>query len=84
MADAPANPVLRIVGLILALAIAYGAYVAYENYGQFANVGRWTGDRDLNWLRPWLTEFRMPLLCVAAFLALTGLSWLWSKLKLGH
>ena len=74
----------RVLGLILAAAIAFGFWFAYDNYGQFANVARWTGDRGLGWLRPWLTEFRMPLLCVAGFLSLTFLSWLWSKLKLGH
>ena len=76
--------VLRVVGLVAAGLIVFGLWTGYDSYGQFANVGRWTGDRDLNWLRPWLTEFRMPLLCVAGFLLLTGLSWLWSKLGLGH
>ena len=75
---------LRLIGLALAAAIGLGFWFAYENYGQFANVARWTGDSDLRWLRPWLTEFRMPLLCVAGFLGLTALSWIWSKLKLGH
>ncbi len=76
--------VLRLIGLVFALAIALGAWQAYENYGQFANIGRWTGNGDLTWLRPWLTEFRMPILCVVGFLLLSVLSWLWSKLKLGH
>lgn len=76
--------VLRLVGIAAAVALAWGAFHAYDNYGQFANVGRWTGDRELNWIRPWLTEFRMPILCVVGFLALSVLSWLWSKLKLGH
>lgn len=75
---------LRLLGLVTAAALAYGAWYAYDGYGQFANIGRWTGDRELNWLRPWLTEFRMPLLCVAGFAVLSVLSWLWSKLKLGH
>ena len=75
---------LRIAGLLLALAIACACWYVHENYGQFANVARWTGDRELRWLRPWLIEFRMPLLCVAGFLFLSCLSWLWSKLKLGH
>ncbi len=75
---------LRVLGLIFAAAITFGCWYAYENYGQFANVARWTGDRELRWLRPWLVEFRMPILCVTGFLAFTGLSWLLSKLKLGH
>ena len=74
----------RVLGLILAAAIAFGFWFAYDNYGQFANVARWTGDRGLGWLRAWLVEFRMPLLCVAGFLTLTFLSWLVQKLKLGH
>lgn len=84
MADAPTKLPLRIVGLAASVLIAVGCWYAYDSYGQFANVGRWTGNRALNWLRPWLTEFRMPLLCVAGFLGLSALSWLWSKLKLGH
>ncbi len=75
---------LRLLGIAMAAALTYAAYYAHANYGAFANVGRWTGDRELNWLRPWLTEFRMPLLCVAGFLALTLLSWIWQKLRLGH
>ena len=74
----------RVLGLTFAALITLGFWYAYENYGQFANVARWTGDRELRWLRPWLTEFRMPILGVTAFLFLTWLSWLWSKLKLGH
>lgn len=75
---------LRAFGILLTVAIATGCWFAYDNYGQFANVARWTGDRDLRWIRPWLVEFRMPILCVAGFLALSALSWLWFKLKLGH
>lgn len=75
---------LRVAGLIAAAAIASGAWFAYDSYGQFANIGRWTGEQSLNWLRPWLTEFRMPLLCTLGFLSLTALSWVWSKLGLGH
>lgn len=74
----------RIAGLALAAALAWGAWYAYENYGAFANVAGWTGDRGLGWLRGWLVEFRMPLLAVAGFLTLSAVSWLWSKLKLGH
>lgn len=74
----------RLIGLTAAAALAYGFWVAYDSYGQVANVARWTGDQDLGWLRPWLTEFRMPLLCVAGFLALSLLSRLWSHLRLGH
>ena len=76
--------VRRFLGLLFAAAIACAFWYAYENYGQFANVARWTGERDLRWIRAWLVEFRMPLLCVAGFLALTFLSWLWQKLRLGH
>jgi hypothetical protein len=76
--------VLRVIGIAFAAALCWGAYLALENYGQFANVARWTGDNDLRWLRPWLTEFRMPLLCIAGFLSLSVLSWLWQKLRLGH
>lgn len=75
---------LRVAGLIFAAAIAIAFWYAYDNYGEFANVARWTGDRDLRWIGPWLVEFRMPLLCGGGFLVLTALSWLWSKLKLGH
>ena len=84
MAAPTPNIALRLAGLVAAAALAYGAFYAYDNYGQFANFARWTGDRELRWIRPWLVEFRMPLLCVAGFLSLTVLSWLWSKLKLGH
>ena len=76
--------VLRVLGLLFAAAIAFAFWYAYENYGQFANVARWSGDRGLGWLRAWLVEFRMPLLCILVFLALTFLSWLWQKLRLGH
>ncbi|MEL6997148.1 MAG: hypothetical protein AAFP68_02720 [Pseudomonadota bacterium] len=76
--------VLRVLGLVLAAALAYSAWYAWENYGQFANVARWSGDRELRWLRGWLTEFRTVILCVAGFLALSALSWIWAKLKLGH
>jgi hypothetical protein len=76
--------VLRVLGLVLALALAAGLWFAYDSYGQFANVARWTGDSDLRWLRAWLVEFRMPVLCVVGFLVVSGLSWLWSKLGLGH
>ncbi len=75
---------LRIVGLVAAAALVWGAMLALDNYGQFANVARWTDVKDLGWLRAWLTEFRMPIMCVAGALALTMLSWLWQKLKLGH
>ncbi|MFK7942332.1 MAG: hypothetical protein AB8B85_05370 [Paracoccaceae bacterium] len=84
MADAPTSLPLRAIGIVAVAAIVFGCWYSYDNYGQFANIGRWTGDRGLNWIRPWLTEFRMPLLCIAGFLGLTGLSWLWAKLKLGH
>ncbi|MEM9059162.1 MAG: hypothetical protein AAGD13_01765 [Pseudomonadota bacterium] len=76
--------VLRVLGVVLAAALAYCCWYAWDNYGQFANVARWTGDRELRWLRPWLTEFRTVILCVAGFLALSVVSWVWSKLKLGH
>ncbi|MEO1492751.1 MAG: hypothetical protein AAFV19_11415 [Pseudomonadota bacterium] len=76
--------ILRVIGLLAALALCSGAYYAYDSYGQFANVRRWSGIDSLGWLRGWLTEFRMPLLCIAAFLTLTFLSWVWQKLKLGH
>ncbi len=75
---------LRILGLAVAAVLAFGCWYVYDHYGQFANVARWTGDRDLRWIRPWLVEFRMPVLCVAGFLAFTAISSLWSKLKLGH
>lgn len=84
MVETPTSPILRTVGLVASAAIAYGCWYAYDNYAQFANVARWTGDRDLRWIRAWLVEFRMPLLCVAGFLGMTVLSWLWAKLKLGH
>ena len=76
--------VLRVIGLALAAVLIVGAWFAYGNYGEFANVPRWTGDRDLGWIRPWLTEFRMPLLAVGGFLVLTALSWLWRKTGLGN
>lgn len=75
---------LRVLGLVLAAALAFSAWYAWENYGQFANVARWSGDRELRWVRGWLTEFRTVILCVAGFLALSVLSWIWAKLKLGH
>lgn len=74
----------RALGLVLAGALAIGLWYAWANYGQFANVARWTGDTELRWLRPWLTEFRTPLLCIAGALALSFLSWVWAKLNLGH
>ena len=75
---------LRVLGIALAAAIAFGCWYCYENYNQFANVARWTGDKDLRWIRPWLVDFRMPILCAVGFLGLSVLSWAWSKLKLGH
>lgn len=74
----------RLLGLLLAAAITFGCWYAWENWAQFANVARWTGDPELRRLRPWLTEFRTVIICTVGFLALTALSWLWSKLKLGH
>lgn len=47
---------LRVAGLIFAAAIAIAFWYAYDNYGEFANVARWTGDRDLRWIGPWLVE----------------------------
>ena len=75
---------MRLLGLLLAAAITFVCWYAWENYGQFANVARWTGNSELRWLRPWLTEFRTVLLCAAGFLVFTALSSLWAKLKLGH
>lgn len=74
----------RILGLIAATAIAYGCWVAYDGYAQFQRIDQWTGAESLRWLRPWLFEFRMPLLCSAGFLAFTALSWLIQKAKIGH
>lgn len=76
--------VRALLGLALALGLTWALWQGYANYGRFANLPAWTGNDSLGWLRPWLTEFRMPLLCIAAFLGLTFVSWLWSKLKLGH
>ena len=77
--------VLRaILGLMVALGLTWAIWQGYENYGRFANVARWSGIDDLGWLRPWLTEFRMPIICIAGFLGLTLVSWLWQKLRLGH
>jgi hypothetical protein len=76
--------VLRVIGIVAVVVLCAGAYYAYDSYGQFANVRRWSGIDDLGWLRPWLTEFRMPILCISGVLMLTVLSWAWQKLKLGH
>lgn len=78
------SPASRVIGLALAVGLAFCGWYVWSEYQQFANVGRWAGDRDLNWLRPWLTEFRTPLLCAGGFLILTFVSWIWQKLKLGH
>ena len=72
------------IGLLLGIAILWGADHMLSTYGQYANVARWTGENSLGWLRPWLIEFRMPLLCVGGFLALSVLSWVWQRLRLGH
>ena len=68
-----------ILGIAVAVAIAFVLWQGWENYGRFANVPRWTGDRGLGWLRPWLAEFRTILLCVTGFLLLTVINWLWEK-----
>jgi len=72
------------LGLALAAGLTWTFWYAWTGYGQFANVARWTGEPDLNWLRPWLTEFRAIVLCVTGFLTLSAVSWLWRLLRLGH
>lgn len=74
----------RLAGLALAAAILAAGWYGYTHYGAFADVARWTGQESLRPLRGWLTELRTPLMGVAAFLALSALSWAWQKLKLGH
>ena len=74
----------RVAGLALAAALMAALWYAYANYGAFADLARWTGVEALRPARPWLVEFRMPLLAVAGFLALSAVSWTWQKLKLGH
>jgi len=74
----------RLIGLAVAALLLGALWAAYANYDLFANVARWTGDRSLGWLRPWLIEFRMPVLCIAGFLSLSAISWVWNKLGLGH
>lgn len=74
----------RIAGLVLAAALLTAGWYGYTRYGAFADVARWTGVDALRPLRGWLVEFRLPLTAVAAFLALSAVSWIWQKLKLGH
>ena len=74
----------RLAGLVFATAILALGWYAYTHYGAFADVARWTGQDALRPLRGWLTELRTPLMAAAAFLALSALSWVWQRLKLGH
>ena len=76
--------VRRGMGLLLATGLAVLFYLAYDNYGQFANLSRLTGSDELRPVNAWLFEFRMPLLAVSGFLVLTGVSRLWKALKLGY
>ncbi|MEO0621992.1 MAG: hypothetical protein AAFU49_17085 [Pseudomonadota bacterium] len=73
----------HLLGLAAAIGLAALVWAGYDNYLSFARFDQLTGLEDLRWLRPWLTEFRMPLLGVAGFLMLSVASWLLKKLGVG-
>ncbi len=63
----------HLAGLAAAAALGGAVLAAYLLYD--ARIDRWTGIEALAPLRPWLAEFRLPLLGVGAILVLSAGAW---------
>lgn len=63
----------------MAAALGGAILAAYSVYD--ARIDRWTGIEALRPLRPWLTEFRLPLIGIGAILFLSGGAWALKRLK---
>lgn len=70
-------------GMALILALIGAGLWAFENYATLAAVDAWSGLDGLRALRPYLAEFRIPLLAALGFLSLSLVSWIWGRLGLG-
>lgn len=75
--------VVRVSGLLVAAGLAGLAWIVVTEYASIANVARWTGLPELRWLRAWLIEFRMPVLCILGAFGFSAASALWSRTGLG-
>ena len=70
----------RLAGLAAAAALGGAVFAAYRFYDP--RIDLWTGVEALAPLRPWLAEFRVPLIGVGAILLLSGGSWVLRRLRL--